>query len=180
CFALFLRGGLRPLWISSVTQVPAVVGMVAETFDNVYPGQDGTAQSFVHRHIAHQIMQHERAAFGVGGDAGFDASRQVITNAYTGGSDNLKKSFEVAAKHRDERYNKFCAGALDYNRGDDVLQIGCVDLTTARRYLMRMVPRSALPQLLVQGAVLSVQSVAAPLIRWLDTSRPLQHLRPSR
>ena len=43
CFALFLRGGLRPLWVSSVTQVPAVVGMVAETFDDVYPGQQGTS-----------------------------------------------------------------------------------------------------------------------------------------
>ena len=67
CFALFVRGGLRPLWISSVTQVPAVVGMVAETFDQVYPGQAGTPASFAHRHLAHQIMAGERDAFGVGG-----------------------------------------------------------------------------------------------------------------
>jgi hypothetical protein len=44
CFALFLRGGMAPLWITSVTQVPAVVGMVAELFDNVYPAQNGTQQ----------------------------------------------------------------------------------------------------------------------------------------
>lgn len=31
CFLLFLRNQLRPLWISNVTQVPAVAGMVAET-----------------------------------------------------------------------------------------------------------------------------------------------------
>ncbi|HWU94899.1 MAG TPA: hypothetical protein VN029_04830, partial [Sphingomonas sp.] len=142
CFALFVRRGLRPLWISSVTQVPAVVGMVAETFDDVYPAQPGTQASFAHQHLAHQIMRTQRSAFGVGEDAGFEPGGQIITNAYTGGSDNLKKSFAVAAKHRDARYNDFCAAALDYARGDDVLQIGRIDLATARRFLARSVPRS--------------------------------------
>ena len=32
CFLMFLRNQLRPIWISNVTQVPAVVGMVAEAF----------------------------------------------------------------------------------------------------------------------------------------------------
>lgn len=180
CFALFVRSGLRPLWISSVTQVPAVVGMVAETFDQVYPGQAGTPPSFAHRHLAHQIMAGQRDAFGVGDDAGFDPDAQVITNAYTGGSDNLKKSFAVAAKHREERYNQFCAAALDYDRGDDLLQIGRLDIGTARRFLARSVPRSALPQLAAQGLMIGVQAVIAPLLQWLDADRPLGRLRPAR
>lgn len=180
CFALFVRGGLRPLWVSSVTQVPAVVGMVAETFDQVYPGQEGTAPTFVHRHFAHQLMTRHRATFGVGPDAGFDAERQVITIAYTGGSDNLKKSFAIAAKHRNARYNDFCAAELDYGRGDDVLQIGRIDLGAARRFLSRSVPRHALPQLALQGVLLGVQAVVAPLLQWLDADRPLGRLRPVR
>ncbi len=180
CFALFVRGRLRPLWVSSVTQVPAVVGMVAETFDQVYPGQDGTAPTFVHRHLAHQLMAAHRATFGVGPDAGFDPDRQVITNAYTGGSDNLKKSFAVAAKHRDERYNHFCRDQLDYGRGDDLLQIGRIDLGTARRFLSRSVPRHALPQLAVQFLVLGTQAVVAPLLQWMAADKPLGRLRPAR
>jgi hypothetical protein len=180
CFALFVRGRLRPLWVSSVTQVPAVVGMVAETFDQVYPGQEGTPPTFVHRHLAHQVMSRHRATFGVGPDAGFDADRQVITNAYTGGSDNLKKSFAVAAKHRDLRYNDFCAAELDYERGDDLLQIGRIDLRAARRFLSRSVPRHALPQLAVQIAVLGTQAVVAPLLQWLDAEKALGRLRPAR
>lgn len=180
CFALFLRGGLRPLWVSSVTQVPAVVGMVAETFNNIYPAQQDTPQSFAHRHLAHQIMQRHRATFGVGEDAGFDAERQVITNAYTGGSDNLKKSFDIAAKHRIESYNEYCAAALDYGRGDDVLQIGTIDLRAGQRFLSRSVPRSALPQLAVQALVLATGAVIAPLIQWLDASTPFGRLRPAR
>lgn len=180
CFALFVRGGLRPLWISSVTQVPAVVGMVAETFDDVYPAGRAAAPSFAHRLLAHQIMARSRFVFGVGDDAGFDVEKHVITNAYTGGSDNLKKTFDVAAKHRDARYNDYCSQALDYARGDDVLQIGRLDVGTAQRYLRRSVPRSALPQLAAQGLFLAVQAVIAPVLQWLDASRPLDRLRPAR
>jgi hypothetical protein len=125
-------------------------------------------------------MARSRAAFGVGEEAGFDADRHIITDAYTGGSDNLKKTFDVAAKHRDERYNAFCRAELDYARGDDVLQIGRLDVGTARRYLRRSVPRDALPQLAVQGLFLAVQAIIAPLLQWLDADRPLDRLRPSR
>ncbi len=178
CFALFLRRRMRPLWVSSVTQVPAVVGMVAETFGNVYPAQSGTRQSFVHRHLAHQIMQSHRAAFGVGHDAGFDLDGQIITNAYTGGSDNLKKSFEIATKHRNASYNDYCAQALDYTRGDDVLQIGVIDLGAGQRFLSRSVPKSALPQLMVQAVVVGTGAIIAPLIQWLDSAKPYKRLRP--
>lgn len=179
CFALFLRGRMRPLWVSSVTQVPAVVGMVAETFGNVYPAQKDTRQSFVHRHLAHQIMQHHRAAFGVGDDAGFDLDGQIITNAYTGGSENLKKSFDVATKHRNASYNDFCVEALDYNRGDDILQIGAIDLGAGQRFLSRSVPKSALPQLIVQTLVIGTGAIIVPLIQWLDSAKPYKRLRPA-
>lgn len=179
CFALFVRGRLRPLWVSSVTQVPAVVGMVAETFSNVYPAQQGTAHSFAHRHFAHQIMRSHREAFGVGDRAGFDLERQVITDAYTGGSDNLKKSFDTAAKHRDARYNEYCEHELNYQRGDDVLQIGVIDLTAAHRFLARSVPRHAIPQLAVRALVLLATAIVSPLLQWLDSSTPLDRLRPA-
>ncbi|MFN3500896.1 MAG: hypothetical protein ACK4ZJ_01435 [Allorhizobium sp.] len=178
CFALFLRQGLRPLWVSSVTQVPAVVGMVSETFSDVFPAQGSTPQSFAHRHLAHQIMRRHRQAFGVGADAGYDADRQVITDAYTGGSDSLKKTFAIAAKHRRDTYNAFCEGELDYARGDDVLQIGKIDFAAGQRFLARSVPRSALPQLAVQAATVLVGAVLAPLIQWIDPTRPFERLRP--
>ncbi len=136
CFVLLLRGGGRPIWVSNVTQVPAVVGMVADTFAQVYPAPQATAnrpgrRSLTHLLLARQIMADHRHVFGVGADAGFDEDRFVITNAYTGGSDALKKRFDQATPHRDPAYNDFCAGMLDYDRGDDLLQLGQVDLPTA-------------------------------------------------
>jgi hypothetical protein len=176
---LFARDGLRPKWISNVTQVPAVVGMVSDTFSDVYPSPlPGSRQSFAHLQLARGTMARHRTVFGVGDEAGFDETRFVITDAYTGGSDALKKTFEVAPKHRNAIYNEFCARELDYARGDDVLQIGRIDLAGARRYLLREVPSGSLPALLATSAVLALQRLVLPLIHWLDDSRAFGTLRP--
>ena len=176
---LFARDGLRPKWISNVTQVPAVCGMVCETFSDVFPSpQPALGQSFAHLQLARGIMRRHRAVFGVGGEAGFDEVRFIITDAYTGGSDALKKSYDQAPKHRDEKYNAFCARELDYARGDDVLQLGRIDLAAARRYLQREVPAGSLPGLLAASAVLALQRLILPVIHWFDDTHAFGTLRP--
>jgi GNAT superfamily N-acetyltransferase len=176
---LFARDRLRPKWVSNVTQVPAVCGMVSETFSDVFPSPAPDARrSFAHLQLARGIMQHHRAVFGVGEEAGFDEAHFVITNAYTGGSDALKKSFDVAPKHRDDRYNDFCAGQLDYERGDDLLQLGRMDLAAARRYLSKEVPAGSLPALFIAAAIVTLQRLALPVVHWLDDTRSFGTLRP--
>jgi hypothetical protein len=176
---LFMRGGLRPKWISNVTQVPAVCGMVSETFSDVFPSpRPGARQNFAHLQLARGIMRRHRSVFGVSEEAGFDEARFVITDAYTGGSDALKKSFDAAPKHRDEQTNAFCAGELDYARGDDLLQIGRIDLAAARRYLFSEVPSGSLPALLAASAVLALQRLVLPLAHWMDDRRAFGVLRP--
>ena len=176
---LFIRGGLRPKWISNVTQVPAVWGMVGETFSDVFPSpQSASRASFAHLQLARGIMRAHRAVFGVGAEAGFDEARFVISDAYTGGSDALKKSFETAPKHRDEQYNAFCARELDYSRGDDLLQIGRIDLAAARRYLMSEVPAGSMPGLLATSAVLALQRLVLPVMHWMNDRRAFGILRP--
>lgn len=176
---LFARDGLRPKWISNVTQVPAVAGMVSDTFSDVFPSPLPEArQSFAHLQLARGIMAEHRAVFGVGEDAGFDEARFVITDAYTGGSDALKKTFEIAPKHRNVVYNDFCQRELDYERGDDVLQLGRIDLAGARRYLMSEVPHGSLPALLAASALLALQRLVLPVVYWMDDTRAFGTLRP--
>ena len=176
---LFMRGGLRPKWISNVTQVPAVCGMVSDTFSDVFPSAHaGARQNFAHLQLARGIMRRHRGVFGVGEEAGFDEARFVITDAYTGGSDALKKSFDAAPKHRDEQTNVFCARELDYARGDDLLQIGRIDLAAARRYLFSEVPSGSLPALLATSAVLALQRLVLPAVHWMDDRRAFGVLRP--
>jgi len=177
CVLLFVRRQCRAVLVSSVTQVPAVVGMVAETFSDVYPGRPGARRSFQHERLAHQIMGRWRHAFGVGDEAGFNADRFVITDAYTGGSDELKKSFDSAAKHRIDIYNDLCAVELDYDRGDDLLQIGQIDMRAASRYLAKVAPPDTVLGLLGRFALLMIRAALLPLVHWLDHTQPWGSLR---
>lgn len=179
CLILFVRRQLRPLWLSNVTQVPAIVGMVSETFSEVFPAPGDAHRSFEHLVLAREIMRRHRAVFGVGEEAGFDEERFVVTNAYTGGSDNLKKSFEVAPKHREAVYNDFCAAELDYGRGDDVLQLCRLDLAAAQRFVTKDIPRRSLPAVAATLAIVSLNRLLLPLLHWLSADRPWGILRPA-
>lgn len=179
CILLFFRGGLRPLWISNVTQVPAILGQVAEGFESAFPNPFRPARrSFDHLMLARGIMQHHRHVFGVGADADFDEDRFVITDSYTGGSDNLKKTFDEAPKHRDERVNELCRQQLDYLRGDDFLQLARLDVASTRNYLVREVPRGSLLGIAYQALFLLLARAVLPVIYWLDTHNTFNDLRP--
>ncbi|MBF6987835.1 hypothetical protein [Cupriavidus sp. IK-TO18] len=178
CILLFFRRGLRPIWISNVTQVPAIIGKVAEVFVTAYPNPFAQSRrSFEHLSVAREIMKSHRHVFGVDADAGFDEARFVITDAYRGGSDNLKKTFDAAPKHRDERVNALCQRELDYQRGDDFLQVARLDLASARKYLLREVPRDSLPAILSQVAFLALGRIVLPLVHWLNPREPMGDLR---
>jgi hypothetical protein len=179
-FLLFARRQMRPLWISNVTQVPAVFGMVAEAFDKVYPTSNpDDRQRYDHAHLARQIMARHRSVFGVGREAEFDERRGVIMNAYTGGSDNLKKPFDVAAKHRHEIHNETCRRELDYERGDDFLQIGQVTLRAARSYFTRSSSVISPGALAMQFGSRVLESLVAPVVQWFDAGQRMGDLRPA-
>ena len=177
CFLIFLRRQLRPVWISNVTQVPAVVGMVDQMFSDVWPAPKAGPRKLSHLMIARAIMRDHRAVFGVGDDAEFLDESFVITDAYTGGSDELKKTWDSAPKHRDGAYNSYCQATLDYQRGDDVLQVGLMDMGAMRRYLARALPRSALLSLLVAGTVVGLRHIVLPIVHWADTDQDWRDLR---
>ena len=178
CFLIFVRRQFRPIWVSNVTQVPAVVGMVSQMFSDVWP-QPGTARRTLnHLLLGRRIMADHRHVFGVGPEAGFDEERFVIAAAYTGGSDDLKKTWDAASKHRDARYYDYCAEVLDYDRGDDVLQLGQMDVAAMRKFLSREVPKSAVVGLLLTGGLVALRRLILPAIYWADCTQTWATVRP--
>lgn len=176
---LFFRRRFRPLWISNVTQVPAIIGKVTESFSSVYPvpGKD-TCESMDHLVLARQILSQHRAVFGVGEEATFDEKNFVIQNAYTGGSDHLKKTFTQAQPHRNAAYNEFCKTKLDYDRGDDFLQLGVMTLSACQNYLLKSIPRRSLGRMLVSLVGLGLHGALLPLMHWLDGKNQQGQVRP--
>lgn len=179
CILMLARNQFRERWVSNVTQVPAVVGMVSEAFSDIYPRPDPQSRrSFSHLLLARQIMAHQRYVFGVGAEAEFDEERFIIKNAYTGGSDNLKKTFDEATKHRKPAFNEMCQAQLDYARGDDFLQIGRIEMGTVLRYLSMDVPRRSLLTVGLQLAFSFLQSIFLPTLYWFSAGRNWGILRP--
>jgi hypothetical protein len=180
-FLLFVKNGFRPYWISNVTQVPAVIGRVCDIVANVFPSPNaGARRTFDHTVLAREIMRRHRAAFGVGEEAIFDAEQFVILNAYTGGSDHLKKQWADAARHRDERFNELCRRKLDYARGDDFLQLGQVNLYTLWRYLCHSLPREAWAVALAHYSYVLANTLVVPALEWLRPDFAMGDLRPRR
>lgn len=178
CILLFVRNQLRPLWVSNVTQVPAIVGMVSETFSEVYPTPDKTQnRTLKHLLIVRQINENHRHVFGVGDDAIFDEDRFVITNSYTGGSDDLKKTFDEAPKHRKQHFNDFCMEQLDYKRGDDILQLGKIDLQATRKYFQNNVPHASMAGLFIALSFAGLQRIFLPVLYWFDSTKNWSILR---
>ncbi len=180
-FILFFKRRLSPIWISNVTQVPSVFGMVSDSFDDIYPGGvGGPPRTFEHLRLVRQIMRDYRFVFGVSEEAGFDEEHFVITDAYTGGSDNLKKTWDEAPKHRKPRYNDYCHEHLDYARGDDFIQIGRITLYTFWYYIYRTLPRVALFEVSSKLVYVMLASLVIPPARWLAANTQMGELRPWR
>jgi hypothetical protein len=178
-FLLFMKNRFRPIWITNVTQVPAIIGTVSDGFSQVFPNPlKPTRRSFDHLVLAREIMAKYRHVFGVGPEAEFDEENFVIRNAYTGGSDNLKKTFEQAAKHRLSVVNDFAHAKLDYERGDDILQIGRMDVSSYYRYALHQVPHGSKLTLLFRVLFAIFEFSVVPVIQWFSPSRAMGHLRP--
>ena len=135
----FVRNRCAPLWFTNVTQVPAAAGVFSAALEDVFPAPDRSERpSPAHQHVVREVVARHRAAFGVGNDAVLDEDAFVIRNAYTGGSDWLKKSFAECTKHRDARFNTWCSELLDYERGDDVIQVGRMSVRQWLRLGLRL------------------------------------------
>ena len=180
CFLLCARQQMRPLWISNVTQVPSVFGLVEAHFVDVFPSvRAGARRPFSHLQLARQVASRYRDVYGAGPEAEFDEERFVLSNAYTEGSKALKKRFEEAPMYRDDAVNAYCRDHLDYERGDDFVQIGRFTAGGARKYFTRSVPLISPVFLLTQAAMLIVESLYGPVMQWLTPERPMGPLRPA-
>jgi hypothetical protein len=162
-----IKNGFRDTWVSNVTQVPAVYGLVAANYSDVYPGLESSKlQSFYHRYFSRQLFEDHKSVFGVGDDAFWDADMQIIKNSYTGGSDHLKKSFVECPKFRRESVNRICETYLDYTRGDDFVQIGRLSLSSFMDLLKNKKSKQSRIQVAVNMLILSVVASVLPLIKW--------------
>lgn len=176
---LTLKSGLRCSWVSNVTQVPAVLGLVDKNYSKTYPSaKKEHQQTFTHRKLTELIMKDHRHDFGVGEDAVLDLDKQIIKNAYTGGSDDMKKTFEESPKHRDPKINAMCEQNLDYDRGDDYIQLGTLDVRSFYALMKNKKSKQNLVQVSFNLLIFAVFGFLLPIFRWLVSGQNLtKHIK---
>jgi len=136
---LFRHNPFGKIWISNCAAVMSSLGNVAMHFERVYPspfhaGKPGA----VHVAIARAIDDHFRDKMYVLPDAVFDPERFV----FQGSVKNTvfhKKKIETASHHRKQYLNRFYGRLMDFDQGDEVLQVGYFHLTSVINYYLRQV-----------------------------------------
>lgn len=122
------------VWITNVACVLSSIGNVALSFDDVYPSPFATAPSVTHLRIARTISEQYREAIYIDADAAFDPEHFVFRGS-VGGTVFQKRADDTRYHHREKNLNLFYTGLLDFNRGDEIVQVGNYSLATFGRYV---------------------------------------------
>lgn len=121
-------------WISNVACVLSSVGNVALNFDAVFPSPWLDRPSATHRQIAEVIAARYRDDIHIDAHAELDPRRFVFRGSVPGTVFH-KEADDARFHHREAGLNDFYRALLDFDAGDEVVQIGHFSLATLRRYL---------------------------------------------
>ncbi len=126
----------RQVWISNVACVLSSLGNVGLHFVDVYPSPFVTEASEDHRRVARLIAENYRWEMLVPETSPFDEENFVFAGSVKGTA-FAKEAHDQRFHHRNGWVNDFYRGLLDFERGDEVLQIGKISLLAYPRHILR-------------------------------------------
>jgi hypothetical protein len=137
---------LQSYWITSVSMEPTIIGAVSDNFGSVFPHYSKRAQPTKLQSMIAEIVFNEHGhEFGMGSNAVLDKENFVISGSCCGPSDALRVDYRHSARYVMPACNRFCEDTLDYERGDELLQVGQVScgasISTISRWLGARIKR---------------------------------------
>lgn len=116
----------RKVYLTSLTHTPKIFGVVAESFEKVYPNLDPDARPLDFHHSLKDAVLNTYLR-----EWEFPSKIQIDGNFVIRGF-RIKKdgtilypdTIETVPKHRNDAYTRRCSELIDYARGDVVLQCG--------------------------------------------------------
>jgi GNAT superfamily N-acetyltransferase len=148
----FLRHRLfGRLWVTNVACVLSSLGNVALFFDEVHPSpfaQRPPTRS--HRAIVEAIDHSHREAIYILPEATLDADAFVFRGSVRG-TMFQKGRDDRRFWHRNAEVNQYYRQILDFEEGDEAVQVGWVDVPTLLRYLRTRGQRATQPLLPTAG-----------------------------
>lgn len=134
------RSPFRASWVSNVACVLSSLGNVANYFDAVYPSPFNAQSSAAHLGVARYINKHYRDELYVREEARFNEKTFVFEESVL---DNMfqKDANDKRYFHRKKFLNLYYQSLLNFDRGDEVLQIAKVSWMTFPRYFFKQLTR---------------------------------------
>jgi hypothetical protein len=133
---LVKKSPFSTLWISNCACVLSSLGNVALHFNNVYPSPFVKEPSPEHLIIAHTINDYYRSEIAINPDAHFNEENFVFEGSVQ------ETAFQKTGKekkyyHRQNNLNQFYNQLINFKNGDEVLQIGNVNLLSLPWYFIK-------------------------------------------
>jgi len=136
---LFQKVFLLPIWnlkrlrfiVTNIAASPAGIGAVSDYFQNVYPDYRGqNLRRPFHLEVAEQVLARYRHEFGCSSQAVFEPENFVVrgSNHPTGGGAYQFIKDDPVSQYRNEECNRYCRERLNYSHGDELFQVGEVDV----------------------------------------------------
>lgn len=126
-FVAFKTGLLRKIYVTSLTHTPKIFGIVADGFENVYPSAD-PAQTPTATHLAlkDRLIRHyiEKEWNLPGAVACHENFVMPSLRKQTNGEIMFPDTAETVPKYRSDTVNQRLLSLIDYQRGDEILQVG--------------------------------------------------------
>lgn len=128
---------LKRFWITNCACVFSSLGNVAMHFDDVYPAPYGRKKpSHTHMKIAKAISELYRAPIAIDKNATFNTETFIFEQSICG-TVFEKDPADMRYHHRNPELTHFYTSILDFNRGDEVLQVGHVGPLSFPAYVLR-------------------------------------------
>lgn len=127
----------KETWISNCACVLSSLGNVAMYFEALYPSPYGVEKpEHQHMTIAKAIDSHYRESIAINDEATFNSEKFVFEGSVDG-TVFEKDSNDERYHHRDPAMTQYYQDLLNFERGDEALQIGKVSLLTFPKYVVR-------------------------------------------
>ena len=126
----------QPYWITNVACVLSSLANVANNFDEVFPSPSFTEKRKEHFLIAEKINQDYRELMAINKEAHFETSHFIFKGSVKG-TVFSKEAQDARYHHRRKEFNQFYQDLINFENGDEVLQVGRVSFLTIVKYLQR-------------------------------------------
>lgn len=127
----------KETWITNCACVLSSIGNVALYFEDIYPAPCGVeVPTLTHVNIAKAISEKYRAPIAINETAKFNINTFVFEGSVEGTLFE-KNAEDQRFHHRNKKLTNYYKALLDFERGDEVLQVGKVSLMTFPKYFAK-------------------------------------------